>query len=189
MRADRAAQFRDATIGQTTAILVAVTIALAVAAALWYRFARGTPVTPLLAWASLGLIGYVTATFLAGLLPFFRWGSGPYFLFVIGAALAYTLLSMGSDVASAQLGVGWLNDAPSRLVRTLLGGPYGLDALITAGLESLGTSAKLTTGERIQAWLGVPNLARWGIATLIWTGAGILALWAAASRHRERRGA
>ena len=45
VRADRGAQFRDATIGQATAILVAVTITLAVAAGLWFRFARGTPVT------------------------------------------------------------------------------------------------------------------------------------------------
>ena len=88
VRADRGAQFRDATIGQATAILVAVVITLAVAAGLWFRFARRTPVTLLLAWASLGLIGYVTATFLAGLLPFFKWGSGPYFLFVVLVALA-----------------------------------------------------------------------------------------------------
>ena len=88
VRADRGAQFRDATIGQATAILVTITITLSVAAGLWFRFARGTPVTVLLRWASLGLIGYVTATFLAGLLPFFKWGSGPYFLFVVVAALA-----------------------------------------------------------------------------------------------------
>ena len=54
VRADRAAQFRDATIGQAQAILVAVTITLAVAAGLWFRFARRTAVTMLLAWASLG---------------------------------------------------------------------------------------------------------------------------------------
>jgi hypothetical protein len=94
VRADRAAQFRDATIGRATAILVAVTIALAVAAALWFRFARGTPATLVLTWASLGLVGYVTATFLAGLFPFFRWGSGAYFLFVIATALAIAGISL-----------------------------------------------------------------------------------------------
>ena len=36
-------------------------------------------------------------------------------------------------------------------------------------------------------WWAVPDLADWRIATLLWTGAGLLALWAAASRHRERR--
>jgi hypothetical protein len=33
----------------------------------------------------------------------------------------------------------------------------------------------------------VPELADWRTATLLWTGAGLLALWAAASRHGERR--
>jgi hypothetical protein len=93
VRADRGAQFRDATIGQATAILVVVTIALAVVAALWYCFARRTPLTVLLAWASLALIGYVTASFLAGLLLFFRWGSGPYFVFVIGTALVIAAIA------------------------------------------------------------------------------------------------
>jgi hypothetical protein len=94
VRADRAAQFRDATIGQTTAILVVVTIVLAVAAALWFRYARGTPATLVLTWASLGLIGYVTATFLAGLLPFFKWGQGPYFVFVVAVALTIAAIAL-----------------------------------------------------------------------------------------------
>jgi hypothetical protein len=45
----------------------------------------------------------------------------------------------------------------------------------------------LTTGERIHAWSALPDLADWRIAALLWTGAGLLAIWAAASRHRERR--
>jgi hypothetical protein len=106
---------------------------------------------------------------------------------VIGAVLAYALSSVASDAASAQLGAGWLADAPARLLRLLVEGRYGLDALLTARLESLGATATLTTGERAMIWWGVPELADWRTATLLWTGAGLLALWAAASRHRERR--
>jgi hypothetical protein len=106
---------------------------------------------------------------------------------VIGAVLAFTLSSIASGAASAQLGVGWLADAPARALRLLVEGRYGLDALLTARLESLGTTAALTTGERVMVWWGVPDLADWRTATLLWTGAGLVALWAAASRHRERR--
>ena len=33
----------------------------------------------------------------------------------------------------------------------------------------------------------LPDLARWAITTFLWFGAGLAALWAAASRHGERR--
>jgi hypothetical protein len=106
---------------------------------------------------------------------------------VIGTVLSYVLSSVASEAASAQLGVGWLADAPGRLLRLLVDGRYGLDALLTARIESLSNPATLTTGERAVVWWGVPDLAHWRTATLLWTGAGLLALWAAASRHRERR--
>ena len=106
---------------------------------------------------------------------------------VIGSVLAYVLSSVASGAASAQPGVGWLANAPERLLRPVVWGRYGLDALLTARLESLGTNATLTTGERVMVWWGVPDLGDWRTATLLWTGAGLLALWAAASRHRERR--
>jgi hypothetical protein len=71
--------------------------------------------------------------------------------------------------------------------RLLLDGRYGLDALLTARTESLSTSATLATGGQVRVWSAVPHLADWALATLLWTGAGLLALWAAASRHGERR--
>ncbi|HEX7154105.1 MAG TPA: hypothetical protein VF618_21640 [Thermoanaerobaculia bacterium] len=37
------------------------------------------------------------------------------------------------------------------------------------------------------AWLNVPESAQWTITTFLWFGAGLAALWAAASRHRERK--
>jgi len=106
---------------------------------------------------------------------------------VIGAVLAYVLSSIASETASAQLRAGWLDDAPGRLLQLLVDGRYGLDALLTARIESLSNPASLTTGESTIVWWGVPDLADWRTATLLWTGAGLLALWAAASRHRERR--
>jgi hypothetical protein len=36
-------------------------------------------------------------------------------------------------------------------------------------------------------WLNVPESAQWAITTFLWFGAGLAALWAAASRHRERK--
>jgi hypothetical protein len=106
---------------------------------------------------------------------------------VIGSVLSYVLSSVASGAASAQLGVGWLDRAPGRLLGLLFDSRYGLDALLTARNETLTFTATLTTGDRVMVWSAVPDLADWGTATLLWTGAGLLALWAAASRHRERR--
>lgn len=106
---------------------------------------------------------------------------------VIGAVLSFVFSSVIAGAASAQLRVGWLDHAPEHLLRRLIESRYGLDAVLTARIESLADTASLTTGERVMIWLEVPDLADWGTATLLWTGAGLLALWAAASRHRERR--
>ena len=104
-----------------------------------------------------------------------------------GAGKSTLMRTIATEAASAGLRVGWQEDAPERLLRPLLYGRYGLDALLTARIESLGTPATLTTGERVVVWWAVPELADWRTATLLWTGVGLLALWAAASRHRERR--
>jgi hypothetical protein len=106
---------------------------------------------------------------------------------LIGTVLAYVLASIVSGAASEQTGAVWLANALERLLRPLVNGRYGLDAVLTARLESLSTPSLLTTGERAVVWWAVPDLADWRTATLLWTGAGLIALWAAASRHRERR--
>ena len=54
-------------------------------------------------------------------------------------------------------------------------GPYSLDPLLNA------TARRVT-----DAWSAGGSLA-WAITTLIWLGAGFLALWLAVSRHRETR--
>ena len=51
----------------------------------------------------------------------------------------------------------------------------------------LHTQATLATGRTVTVWRALPDLGQWAAATLLWTGAGLAALWAAASRHRERR--
>jgi hypothetical protein len=114
-------------------------------------------------------------------------GSRYPFRWVIGSVVAYLLSTIASGAASARMGVDWLNHAPGRLIELLFDSRYGLDALLTARIETLGTPATLTTGERVTAWSAAPDLADWRTATLLWTGAALLALWAAASRHSERR--
>ena len=106
---------------------------------------------------------------------------------VVGAVLAFMLSLMLGDAARARMDGGWLADAPGRLMWELVEGRFGLDALLTARTETLSTPTTLTTGERVMVWWGVPSPADWRAATLLWTGGGLLALWAAASRHRERR--
>jgi hypothetical protein len=86
-----------------------------------------------------------------------------------------------------QVNATWAATTPGRLSKSVFDGRYGLDALLTARTGSLKTEATLTTGERVVVWRGLPNLGDWATATLLWSGAGLLALLAAASRHRERR--
>ena len=106
---------------------------------------------------------------------------------VIGTIVAFVVGTIASVEASKELGLRWIDRAPERLLDLLVGSRYGLDAVLTARLESLGTHATLTTGEDAMVWWAVPDLADWRVATVLWSGIGLLALWAAASRHRERR--
>ena len=83
----------------------------------------------------------------------------------------------------------WVALAPWRLIELLHIGRYGLDTLLTARTESLSTQVVLSTGETVGVWRGLPDVGEWALATVLWTGGALLALWAAASRHRESRGA
>ena len=96
----------------------------------------------------------------------------------------------GSLLASAigsAAHIEWLTFGPARLWATLHAGPYGLDALLTARLQSLETLVPLSNGQVVGAWRGLPDVGHWAMATLLWIGVGLMSLWAAASRHRERR--
>ncbi|MGZ6899475.1 MAG: hypothetical protein ACXVJZ_18780 [Acidimicrobiia bacterium] len=93
VRADRAAQFRDATIGQTTAILVTITITLSVVTAAWFLFGRTSsrriPLALAMRFVCLGFLGYVFATFVVGAFPVYLWGTAAYFALVTGIAVAF----------------------------------------------------------------------------------------------------
>lgn len=102
---------------------------------------------------------------------------------IVGTGLGFfLLLSLGEAVNSDSMTLG-----ADRLLRWLIGGPYGVDALLTARTESLQVSARLATGESVIVWRALPDLQQWAAATLLWSGAGLLLLWAAVSRHRESR--
>ena len=104
-------------------------------------------------------------------------------LWVVGVVLSLVLLGAATEMTDAE----GLAAAPSRTLESVLIGPYGLATMLIADTEALKVEVDLTTGEPAVVWLGLPDTGRWTVATLLWLGAGLAALWAAASRHRERR--
>jgi hypothetical protein len=100
-----------------------------------------------------------------------------------GVVLAFLLMVVALEATNTSP----ISLGPARVVKSIYYGPYGFDTLLTARTESLRTEVFLTTGERVPVWLGLPHLGQWAMATVGWTVGGLLALWAAASRHRERR--
>ena len=106
---------------------------------------------------------------------------------VLGVALLIALTAMVGEPVATQFGMTWLAGAPGRLLGLIVGSRYGLDAVLTARSESLSATATLTTGRSMRVWWGVPDLADWAVATLLWTALATLSLWAAISRHGEQR--
>ena len=110
VRNDRAAQFRDTTIGQATATLVAATIVLVAAGILVFAYFRRRWARVALRWASLMLLGYVAATYVVGLFPMFRWGTAVYVASVVALAGIYAavclVLGRRSIVDPALIGLG-----------------------------------------------------------------------------------
>ncbi|HEX8671857.1 MAG TPA: hypothetical protein VF710_08220 [Longimicrobium sp.] len=102
---------------------------------------------------------------------------------IAGVVLAFFLVVVALEAThTVRFSMG-----PARLVSSIYNGPYGLDALLTARTESLRTEMFLGNGKRVPVWLGLPHLGQWAAATVGWMLGGLVALWAAASRHRERR--
>lgn len=102
---------------------------------------------------------------------------------IVGTALGLQLVAITGDAADVE----WLTRLPSRLLRTLYAGPYGLDTLLSARTESVEVGVTLATGELVHAWRALPHPGQWAAATLLWTAVGLVLLWAAVSRHRELR--
>jgi hypothetical protein len=91
IQANRAAVFRDSTIGRATAALVVLTLLLAGSALLIFR-RRLVGATQVLEVAALGLIGFLVGTFVSGLLPWYKWSGGLWLGFVLLFAVAYGLI-------------------------------------------------------------------------------------------------
>jgi hypothetical protein len=102
---------------------------------------------------------------------------------IAGSVIGFSIVSGVGDAANAV----WLANALERLVEPLFEGPYGLDALLTGRTTKLNIEATLSTGDSVAVRRALPDVGQWATATLLWTGAGLVTLWAAASRHRERR--
>jgi len=104
-----------------------------------------------------------------------RWIAAAVFGFLLVVSLA--------EAANAEALIAGSN----ALLRTFVEGRYGADAVLTARTESLQISATLSNGDVVIVWKALPDVRAWAAATLLWTGAGLVLLWAAASRHREGR--
>jgi hypothetical protein len=102
---------------------------------------------------------------------------------IVASVIGLFLVSSVADVANA-IGLG---NTLERLLDSLFEGPYGLDALLTARTTFLSNETTLSTGDRVVVWRALPDVGGWATATLLWTGAGLVTLWAAVSRHREGR--
>jgi hypothetical protein len=101
---------------------------------------------------------------------------------IVGSAIGFYIVSGVGEAANAV----WLGRVLEPM-ESLFEGPYGLDALLTARTTFLSNDATLSTGDRVVVWRALPDVGQWATATLLWTGAGLVTLWAAASRHREGR--
>lgn len=114
----------------------------------------------------------LTSALLLGLRNPVRWIGGFVFALVLLAGL------------TGLTDVPWLRFLPSRLVSSLLHGSHGLAMLLTASTEFLAARVPLSTGDVVATVPGVPDVGGWAVTSLLWIGAGVAALWAAAHRHR-----
>jgi hypothetical protein len=131
----------------------------------------------------LWLVPFTAATGAYLLASAFALGTRHPIRWLVGAVLAFFAFLGFAEATHSRV----LLQGGNRVLVALMDGAYGIDALLTARTESLHTEATLSTGERVGVWRGLPDLGQWVKATLLWTGVGLAALWAAASRHRERR--
>lgn len=149
---------------------------------------------------ALPLLPHVTAVPPAAVPPSLRWlapFTGATAMYLLGSALVLGLRHplrwlLGTAGVLCLLAV--LNEALghtangelrivawSGVLRWAVYGPYGLYTL----LSSSGFFAAAEDAAAV--WQKLPHLARWAATTFLWLGAGLAALWAAASRHGERR--
>jgi hypothetical protein len=102
---------------------------------------------------------------------------------IVGSVLGFFLFSAVAEAADSLL----MLVTASRVLEPLLYGTLGLETILVAQTESLKVETMYPSGERVVVWLGHPDVGQWAAATLVWLVFGLVALWAAASRHREIR--
>ncbi|MDB4912760.1 MAG: hypothetical protein JWM95_404 [Gemmatimonadetes bacterium] len=102
---------------------------------------------------------------------------------IAGTVVALYLIQFAGEAGNVTSLAEW----PEHYLVPVITGPYGLDMLLSAQTNLLKVGTVLTTGERAIVWRGVPGTAQWATACLLWIGMGTLAIWVAASRHREDR--
>jgi hypothetical protein len=130
VRGQSAALFRDRMLEPVVLFLVVAVGLLSLAAAV--AFVRGwTSAEPWLRRAALVLLCLPAMTYLAALLPFHDWGSGPYWLFLLGGSIA------------AASGVGSL--ARRSWLAPALAGYALLLAVVTGSVVLLGSRLQLST--------------------------------------------
>jgi hypothetical protein len=114
--ANRAARFRDARTSPVTSVFLVAQLVLTLAAAValslpWRGFRRAVEL------GALSVLGTLPAMFLAGLLPFDRYGVSLYWLFLAGLG---TAIGVGAYLVSDRRGIGPLVIALSVIVGVLV---------------------------------------------------------------------
>ena len=169
---DEAARFRDRMIPGVTTFFVTATILLTLFALVAFVRFRGALIAVQL--VALSLLGFLPATYLAGLLPFHDWGPLPYWTFLLVVGVAIGLLAW---FTTSRYGIATLIVSLGILVGVLV-----VDVLLGARLQfntSLGYSP--TVAGR---FAGIGNLAYAQLAAGMLLLAGLVA-----ARIGGRRGA
>ena len=130
-----------------------------------------------------------------------RWKSEPWQWLVPFTAATAVYLLVSAVVLGVRFPVRWaaavalgfffvLQARPDAFAETLLehlfNGRFGLDYLLSGGLEGLDTALTLPDGGQVTAWTGRPRISAWALSTGFWLALGLTAVSAAALRHRER---
>jgi hypothetical protein len=131
--------------------------------------AQTTPLLSLTGGTAMYLLG---SALVLGLRHPLRWLLGT-------AGVFFLLASLNEALGRTENGMSRMF-AWSGVLRWAVYGPYGIETLLSSGRFSS------AAGRAATAWRTHPRLASTAIIVL-WIGTGVIALWAAASRHRERR--
>ena len=164
--------FRDGLVGPSMGVILGVTIALGIATAIvdrWWRGAR--PLTGLLAFVALWLLGYLDATYLAGPLHFGRHGgAAAYWAFVIGVGAVIAglclLVTRKRPVDAVLVGLGAM--AALHLVDLVTGAhlewntPFGYSP--TIGIRFVG-QGNMTFAQLSAATILFAGLLAWRVPT------------------------